>query len=147
MLTFYVLDTSPSVLAVSEADARSAMVTARSKIIDCYDAVLDVEKAGANVTGLLSRLNDAEELSLQASSAYNSGNYDSAREFALQSQTRLNGFVEEINALWVETSQRLYWDFMINVVGSLAGAGVVAVGSYFFWSFLKRKYESGAGAV
>jgi hypothetical protein len=133
--------------AFNEDDARLAVATARGKIVDCYNAVLEAEKAGANVTTLLGKLNDAGELLSKADLAYSTGNFDSAHEFALQSQAGLNGFIEEANVLSYAAADRGAWDFVFNVVGSLVGAGAVVVGSFFLWSFLKGKYGGGEGVV
>jgi hypothetical protein len=138
---------SLSVSASSEADARSAVAVAQGKVVDCYTAVAEAAKAGANVTSLLVRLNDAGELLSQANLAYSAGNFDSARKFAVQSQTRLNGFVGEANASKENALQEQYWNFMVNVVGSLAGTAAVVLGGFVGWRLLKRKHRSAEQAV
>jgi hypothetical protein len=138
ILAFFVFSVSLDVSASGEADARSAVVAAEGRVADCYGAVSEAAKAGANVTGLLVTLNEAGELLSKADLAYNAGNFDSARDFALQSQLILNGFVEEATSLRENTLHESYWDFMINVVGSLVGTSAVIFGGFFVWRSLKK---------
>jgi hypothetical protein len=138
---------SLNVSASSEADAGSAIAAAQGRVDDCYTAVSEAAKAGANVTSLLIRLNDAGKLLSAANLAYNAGNFDSAREFAVESQTRLNGFVEEANASGENSLNEQYWNFMVNVVGSLTGTAAVVLGGFVVWRLLKRKYGRAWQAV
>jgi hypothetical protein len=130
---------SLAVSASSQSDARSSLTAAQGTVVDCYTAVSEAAKAGANVTSLLIRLNDAQELLTNADLAYGAGNFDSAREFAVESQTRLNGFVEEANASRENALHTQYWNFIINVVGSLAETVAVIISGFFAWHLLKKK--------
>jgi len=141
MLAFFTMSAPFCVFASTEADARSAIVAAENEVVDCYRAVLDAEKTGANVTDLTSTLNEAGGLLSKANLAYSMDNFTSARNFALQSQAKLNGFVAEADALKETAMQERYWDFMVNVVGSAVGAVAVVVGGFAVWNFLKRKYD------
>ena len=135
------------VFASSEADARLALAAAQSEITDCYTVASEAENAGANITGLLGNLSDAGALLSKANLAYINDDFNSSIKLALLTQARLNGFVEEANALRDAAKQRVYLGFMVNVVGSLVGAGAVIVGSFFLWYFLKRKYSVVKGVV
>lgn len=139
MLTLLVAGASV-VFASEQDDARSVILGAEGKVVDCYEAVLDAEKAGANVTGLLIRLNEAGEILSKANLAYSVGNYSLAIELAGQSTARLDSFVADADTLMDAAAQEHYWDFMINVVGSSVGTVAVVCGSFFAWRFLK-KYE------
>lgn len=57
------------------------------------------------------------------------GDFDSTLTFATQSQEKLNGFVVEANTLKEKAIQANYWDFMVNVVGSIIGSVAVVCGS------------------
>lgn len=128
------------VFAVDEAEARGAVVAAEDMVVECYRVVEGADEAGANVTGLLTRLNDAGLLLSKASLAYGEGDFDSAYDLAVQSQGMLNDFVVEANVLWWNALQAQHWDFMVNVVGSAVGAVVVVLGGFFVWFLLKRRY-------
>jgi hypothetical protein len=135
------------VFAVDETDARSAVAAAEERIVVCYQAVADADGVGANVTVLLFVLNEAGELFSKAALAYEMGNFGSALDFALLSQKRLSGFVGEADVLREDAMQQSYWDFLVNVVGSIVGSVVVVCGGFVVWFFLKRKYEKAGSMV
>jgi len=125
----------------SEANARTAIINAESTVFDCYGAALDTEKAGANVTELLSVLNEAGMLLSRANLAYENGDFNSSVYFANQSILKLNGFVAEAGVLKETALQQRYWDFVVNVVGSAVGAIAVICGGVVIWVFLKKREE------
>jgi len=139
--------TSETTIAPSESDARSAIVAAEERIVVCYQAVVEADGAGANVSGLLAVLNEAGWFLSRAKLAYNMGDFESARNFAVQSQGRLNGFVEEADSLRGAALQRRYWDFLVNVVGSIMGTVAVIGGSFVVWRLLKKRYGKAGGVV
>jgi len=145
---FWIVNGSLCVFAVdeSEANARTAIADAEVVVSDCYGAVLDAEKAGANVTELLSVLNEAGMLLSSANLAYETGDFNSTVYFATQSILMLHGFVAEAGISRETAIQQRYWDFMINVVASIVGTLVVICGGFGVWFFLKKKYER-AGSV
>lgn len=133
--------------AVDETDARSAIAAAEERIVVCYQAVADADKAGANTTSLLAVLNEAGENLSRAHLAYETGDFDSALNFTLLSQETLNGFSDEANNLRETAIQQQYSDFMVNIVGSIVGTAVVICCSFVVWFFLKRRYEKAEKAI
>lgn len=128
-------------MAASEDEALSKISEAENALYSAYDAVLKAEEAGANVTLLLGSLDEAGELLSKAHLAYNMGDFDSAFDFAVRSQTELDGFPTRANNL-VETATQLnYLDFVFTVVYPIAGAVFVVFGGIVVWLFLKAKYE------
>ena len=138
--------------AVDEADAGSAIAVAEERIVVCYRAVAGADEAGADTTALLAVLDEAGLLlskaraNLTYSLAYNMSEFDSAFDFALQSKEMLEGVDVEADVLRDAAVQQRYWDFMVNIAGSLVGAMVVVCGGLVVWFLLKRKYEK-AGRV
>lgn len=130
----------PFCLAVDEGQARSAMVQADQTIKDCYLAVAAADKAGGNVTDLLSTLQYVGMLLSKANLAFGKGDYDSAYNLAVQSKAKLEGFVADANFVKEEAEQSADIDFMINVVGSSVGTVAILVGSLAVWFGLKRIY-------
>ncbi|MEM1589523.1 MAG: hypothetical protein QXZ68_07145 [Candidatus Bathyarchaeia archaeon] len=135
ILVFYV----PRAFCLTRADAESAIQSAESKLLDCYEAVYEAEKAGANVSSLLKILNEAGWLLSKAKLAYNSGDSDSAYGHALNCSQRLEGVVSQANNLKVEAEQASRMDFLINYVGSAVGSVAVIVGGYALWTFIKKR--------
>ena len=130
----------PACLAVDEGQARSAIVEADQTIKDCYLAVAAGDKAGGNVSGMLSVLQDSGMLLSRAVLAFGKGDFDSAYNLAVQSKARLDGFIAEANSVKDKAEHSGFMDFMINIVGSLAGSVAVVVGSFAVWFWLNRRY-------
>jgi hypothetical protein len=127
--------------ATSESDASSAMAQAEQRVDTCYSAAADAEKAGANVTGLLTVLDSAGMLLSKAQLAFQNGDFDSAYTLAVQSNSTLNGFESQADSLRDTAAQQGRTDFLVNTVGSTVGAfAVIAVG-LSVWFYLKRRPE------
>jgi hypothetical protein len=144
-MAFAVLFVSPA-LAYSEGEARAAVETAEGKVLSCYGAVSEAEKAGANVSDLLSVLNETGWFLSRAKLAYSQGDFDSAVIFADNCSSRLDGIVAQAESLKLDAERAGHWDFMVNFVGSAVGAVCVVVGGFAFWVFLKKR-EGASGRV
>lgn len=125
-----------------QAGAAAAISSAKNTVVGCYGAVEEAEAAGANVTVLVATLNEAGSLLSQAELAYAANDFDAAVNFAVQSQSVLNGFVGEANVLRETAVQQQNQDFLVNVVGSIVGSIAVVVVGGLVWLLLKRKYEN-----
>ena len=116
------------------------MVQADQTIKDCYLAVATADKAGGNVTDLLSTLQYAGMLLSKANLAFERGDFDSAYNLAVQSKAKLEWFVVDANFVKNAAEHSGLMDFMINIVGSSAGTVAIVVGSFAVWFGLKRRY-------
>jgi hypothetical protein len=134
------------VLGATQNDAIAAIVAAEQEIVVSYDTAAEADAVGANVTALLLRLEEAGELLSQANLSYRLGDFDSAFTLASLSQSLLDGFVVEAEALTERTIQENYWDFTVTVGGSVIATLAVVGGSFVVWHLLKKKYSGGAGA-
>jgi len=126
--------------AVDEGPARSAIVEADQTVKDCYLAVAAADKAGGNVSGMLSVLQDAGMLLSRADLALEKGDFDSAYNLAVQSKASLDGFIVEANSVKDAAEHSGFVDFMINIVGSSVGTVGVVVGGFAVWFWLNRRY-------
>jgi hypothetical protein len=129
-------------LCYSQEDAEIAIQSAESTVLNCYWAVFEAEKAGANVSSLLEVLNEAGWLLSRARVAYNNGDFNSAYEYATNCSQMLDGRVDEANSLKLEAENVRRMDFLVNYVGSPVGAVAIVVGGYAFWVFLKRREKT-----
>jgi hypothetical protein len=125
-----------------QADAAAAISSAKNTILNCYSVAKEAEAAGANITVIVGTLNEAGSLLSQAELAYATNDFDVALNLAIQSQATLNNFISEANTLKETATQQRNQDFLINVVGSLAGTFAVIVAGFVAWRFLKKKYET-----
>jgi len=126
----------------NQTDAAAAIDSAKDNILGAYDAAKEAESAGANITVLTSKLNNAGLLLSQAELAYAKNDFEGALSLATQSQTVLNGFASEADALGLSALQQQNQDFLINVVGSISATLVILIAGFVACIYLKRKYET-----
>jgi hypothetical protein len=124
-------------------NAFSAISAAEEKVVSCYMAVADAQRAGANVSDLLEVLNEAGWLLSKAKLAYSMEDFESAFAYANNSKLMLDKFVEKAEMLRLEAEQKRRWDFMLNFVGSAVGAFCIIVGGSAIWVFMKKREKFG----
>jgi len=136
------------VFAVATADeARAAVDGVQAQIITCYGAVAETERAGGNVTELADVLNEAGVSLSRARVAFENGEYDLAFEFSSNCTGMLVGFTDRAVTLRDSAARERSLDFMVNVVGSVAGTVAVIFAGWVLWVYLKRKYGQAGSAV
>ena len=128
------------VRALSEDVAASAVSRAEDVVASAYEAVLRAEGSGANVSGLLIRLDEAGELLAQAHVSYRLEDFDGAARFAdLCGQIGEEVMVEayDLRSLALEEAvQRFWW----TMIGSVLGVVAIVCLSFIGWSVFKRRY-------
>jgi hypothetical protein len=147
-LVFFVVDTPACVFAVATADeAQAAIDGAQARLATYYEAAVQAENAGGNVTELATVLNGAGALLSQARVASENTEYDLAIDFASNCTDMLEGFAERADTLAVSAAQGRFFDFMVNVVGSTVGAVAVVIAGWILWINLKKRYEKVGSAI
>jgi hypothetical protein len=136
-VVFVAVFSAPSVVRAQQNDAISS---AQNTLAQCYDAARAAESAGANISQLTSRLNSAGLLLSRAELANSVGDFGSANSLAAQSQSELASFVSDAVSLQSSAERSRSFEFLLNVVGSVAGTIAVLVGSFVIWVLLKRRY-------
>jgi hypothetical protein len=124
----------------AQTDQTAKLQAANSAIGQAFNTVLEAEKAGANVTQLLGKLNTAGELLAEAENAYNSGkaaNVTSLVENARQIADQVN--VDALNSRNVSLieSRNSFWSVLIF---SVVGIVVFGVSMMIFWRRFKRSF-------
>jgi hypothetical protein len=132
----------PSVVsAATQPSAASAVASAQSLLVSCYNAAKAAEAAGANITVLQTALDSAGESLSNAQLAYSNGDYGASVNYAGQCQSALSGFVTKADALRASGEQQQGQDMAV-FVGSVVGALVVVGAGWVVWVQLKKKYAS-----
>jgi len=125
--------------AASGNEAASAISQAEEVVVSAYEAVLEAEQAGADVSGLLFWLNEAGEY-LAASRMF-------LRLEDFSESVRLSDLGEAIGKD-VERDAHVLKDLalgesvqrmLFTAVGSLIGVVLVVVGSFWLWNFLRKR--------
>ena len=125
----------------SEDVAASAVDRAEGAVVSAYEAVLDAEEAGANVSGLLGRLNVAGEYLASARVWYGLGDFDSATRFA----DLCYDVGEEVRSEAVELRNEAYglWvtGLVVRMTVSIFGVVFVVFLGFVVWRWFKRRYR------
>ena len=105
-----------------------------------FNAVLDAEKAGANVTSLLSQLNDVEGNLAMAENSYRSGNYSAAATQAdkvLPLAQQITTAAQNAKQTAAVSAQNSFWS---TVAFSVIGVFVFVLVLFLIWRWFKRRY-------
>jgi len=148
LVMFLVFATQLFVIAtfaeLSENEAVSTLATAEGTVISAYQAVLNAEEAGANVSDLLVQLNRAGEYLARAHMEYRQGNFEKATDFANSGRS----IGEEVQSAAVELKDSALSEglqrMVFTMIASVLGVAVIALGSLWIWHFLKKRYSSGS---
>jgi len=121
--------------------ALSAIESAELAVDLAYDAVLEAEGAGANVSGLLNELNDGAEALSKAYVSNRIGDFDDAIYFADLCYDLVAGIEAEANELRevavIDGNQRL----LLTSFGSVLAVVCICCGGFFGWRFFKSRYH------
>jgi len=119
----------------------AAIDRAEAAMVSAYEAVLDAEQAGANVSGLLSRLNVAGEYLANAHILYRSGDFGNATRFANlcydvgeEVRNEAHELENEAYGVWVT-------DLVVRMSVSMVGVVVIVFLSFVVWHAFKRRYH------
>ncbi len=125
-------------LLVKANNENTSIELANSSINQAFISALDAEKAGANVTRLLLKLNKAGELLAEAENAYLSGNLTiviSKAESAILLAEEVNDDALRLRDVALVESQNNYW---LTLVFSVVGAFAFSIALLIVWRQFKR---------
>jgi len=126
---------------VSASDeASSAIGEADNALRQAFEAVLDAERAGVNVSDLIVKLDGAGGLLAEAENAYRIGNFSEAVSKAEQCSLVADGVREEAITLKGEALADAQTAFWQNLTFSCFGGAAFLVVLFFVWGWFKRAY-------
>lgn len=129
----------PHVYGISAEDAAAALAGADDALQAAFVTVSDTEKAGVNVSGLMSQLNEAGLYLNMAEEALNGGNYSAAVNEAATSEALAVGVAQDATAMKSEVAGWLSNVMFTLVIGFLS-AGLLVVVLLSMWFGFKRYY-------
>jgi len=121
-------------------EASSAIGEADDALRRAFEAVLEAERAGANVSDLIVKLDEAGGLLAEAENAYRVGNFSEAVSRAEGCSILANGVVGEALSLQnmaLADAQTAFWQ---NLTFSCFGGAAFLVVLFFVWGWFKRVY-------
>ena len=121
--------------------ALSAIESAESAIGLAYEAVLEAEGAGANVSGLLDELNDGAEALSKAYMSNRVGDFDDAVYFADLCCVLVGGIEAEANVLRDVVAAERTHRLLLSTLGSVLAVVCIFYGGFLGWRFFKSRYH------
>jgi uncharacterized membrane protein YhaH (DUF805 family) len=122
------------------SDASASVGEADVAIRQAFNATLDAERAGANVSGLIVRLNEAGSVLVEAEIALGNGNSNEAFSKAGQC-VEIAGSVKSdadvLRASALDEAQTVFWTYLIS---SVVGVAVFVVVLALVWRRFKHSH-------
>jgi hypothetical protein len=121
--------------------ASSAISEANDALRRAFEAVLEAERVGANVSGLIVKLNEVGGLLAEAEIAYRNGNVSEAVSKAEECSGLADIVRDEALTLKGEAlavRQNIFWQ---NLSITLVGSAVFLIFLFFVWDWFKRFYS------
>jgi hypothetical protein len=129
-----------TVSAVSESEATLASNDADETVALAYTTTLKAEEAGADVSDLLTRLDEAGGFLAHAHMAHRSGDFDDAVHFAKLAKSTGEEVQNAANSLEVLARGESQHLLLFTLIGSVAGVVLIVLGSFLGWRVFKRRY-------
>jgi hypothetical protein len=131
----------PRTFAVSSDEASLAFSIANNALGGAFTVVSDARQAGANVSGLMERLNAAGTVLSSAEAALEMKNYTDVVSRADSCKNLITGIVEDANTLKTNTraTSSSWW---ITLSFSIVGVVVFVVGLFLVWRWFKGYYKT-----
>jgi hypothetical protein len=133
------LYSSHNVFAQTEQPA-SKLEAANTTVEQAFNAVLDAEKAGANVTLLLAQLNNAANILAQAENSNRTGDSNTAAAKAdsvLPIAQQVITAAQNAKQTAIVSGQN---NFLFAIIFPVIGSIMFILALFLFWLFFKRHY-------
>jgi len=121
-------------------EASSSVGEADVAVRQAFDATLDAERAGANVSGLILRLSEAGGILVEAEMALGNGNSSEAASKAGQCigiAESVKGDADVLKASALDEAQTVFWT---SLTFSVVGIAVFVAVLVLVWRWFKRGY-------
>lgn len=125
----------------SQDEAASAISKAEQAITLGYEAVLDAERAGSNVTSLLAGLNDAAALLVDARRAFNASRFEEATGLAELASAAADITRSDAKKLEIETAEANATRRTWFLIASFVAVPLVLVASFLGYRYFKKWYH------
>lgn len=130
----------PRAFAAGSGEADLAVSDADDALRGAFVHVSDAEGAGANVSGLMGRLNEAGDALASARAALEMENYSDAVSRAGVCKSLVSGVVGDADALKTAVATASGW--WITVSFSVVGSAVFIVVLFLVWRWFRRFYAA-----
>lgn len=141
VLMLFLLNFSiPSINASSDDLVTVSLTEAEELLALSYEAILDAEQAGANVSALFERFNVGCEYLSKAHIWHRLGNHENTSYFAGLCYDLAEDVQSDASELRDEAKTLADADFVATAFGSIVGIIAIIVSSFFVWRIFKHRY-------
>ena len=133
--------TTTLVSAVDEEAVNLELADAEEALVSAYDAVLEAEESGANVSSLLVRLNVGGGYLTEAYVWYRLGALEDASSLAVLSSEIVGDVESEAVELRDEVERLGEAGFVAKIYSSAIGVVVVVVLGFVVWRVFRNRYN------
>lgn len=140
LLFFMVSNFAPESLASDSDSANSAIAQAESIVASAYEAVLEAEQVGADVSDSLAQLNIAAENLAKAHISHSLGDFENATRFASLCHSIAENVKSEANKLRIEAYGPYVTNLLMKAVMSIVAISGIILASVVGWYAFKRRY-------
>jgi hypothetical protein len=127
--------------AVAQTDQQASKLQAANTAVNqAFNAVLDAEKAGANVTDLLAQINTAQGILAQAENLYRNGDSNTVSTQAdnvLAITRQVTNEAQDAKQTAIVASQSTFWS---TITLTAIGVFVFVLVLFLVWRRFKRNY-------
>ena len=138
MLSMCVLGVHTAFAQTNQVDSKLQL--ANDAVNQAFKAVLDAEKAGANVNSLLNQLNDASGLLAQAENIYRIGDNNKAAKDADAARLIAKQVTAAAQTAKGSVSASVQAAVFTTVAFAVEGAVVFVLALFLVWRWFKRSY-------
>ncbi len=124
----------------ASAQTEPNLQAANTAVGQAFNAVLDAEKAGGNVSSLLTQLNTAESFLTEAETAYNNGNNATADTKANQASNIAQSVQSQALALKSKSASAAQNNFELILTFFVGGSVVFVLLIFLIWRKVKGTY-------
>jgi hypothetical protein len=126
---------------VSATNGEVYLEEAEEALVLAYDAVLEAEEAGADVIGLLEKLNVGGQYLAEAYAYVRLGDSESVERAASLCIEAVDGVEAEAVLLGEEAARSERADVLVRVLDSFVGVVIVLVIGFVLWEVFKQHYH------
>ena len=124
----------------AQTDDTTQLQAANTAVEQAFNSVSAVEKAGANVTGLLEQLNIATDLLAQAENSYRTGDTSAAANYVDQAVPIAQQVKAQTIAIKNSAISSKQTTFVFTVVFVVISSEVFILSLFFVWRLFKKNY-------
>lgn len=139
-LLIFLVEKIPCSLSVEFDEATTAVTEAELKLESAFTAVSEAGTAGADIAGLIIKLEAGSLFLSESKLALRANDYDTANLLALESINTVENLIIEANQLKAIAEKALNDVRFFTFLGSSIGIFLLIIFGIIFWRVLKKRY-------